>query len=457
MTIGPEPKPIRTGATLHTVCITDGPLSTYKLFARTYGGKTDQDINRHNEHTVTKLKMVSLYDFMLDPFKNKGHCVVMDSAYMSDAMCQVGREEWKINMVGTCQTDRCGAGPLAKAACKAKEIQINTHDSLLYQHKTKPLTYAVWGDNNFVKTLSNFHSPVLLRGGMKRKRRNPQTKRRERDFSDVDCPDQQKTYCKTYHKIDKGNGAEAKYDIATESHLHGWQPKLAARYFNMNANNAYKIYVCLYKKNHPGREPMELRDCITNLTHSLLQQGPEMRQRGTGAPPSATKNLESTSSGEGRSVRSDAFNQPFQSPPGPHGTGAIHAGTTRTPVSTITTRALYYQQIAFTKLKKKQPGRNHQSQAMIVSSSGRDCRYENCLGFKKNRKRPRSYPTKYRCEECTQEKGYDFWLCNTIKNIDGVDTVLDCHAKYHVEKKLFVSTVSGECSICSGISDLTPE
>jgi hypothetical protein len=43
--------------------------------------------------TVTKLKMVSLYDLMLDPFKHKGHCVVMDSAYMGDAMCQVGYEE----------------------------------------------------------------------------------------------------------------------------------------------------------------------------------------------------------------------------------------------------------------------------------------------------------------------------------------------------------------------------
>jgi hypothetical protein len=32
------------------------------------------------------------------------------------------------------------------------------------------LTYAVWWDNNFVKTLSNFHSPVILRGGMKRKK-----------------------------------------------------------------------------------------------------------------------------------------------------------------------------------------------------------------------------------------------------------------------------------------------
>ena len=43
---------------------------------------------------------------MLDPWKHKGHCV---SAYMGDAMCQVGREEWGINMVGTVQSSRTGA------------------------------------------------------------------------------------------------------------------------------------------------------------------------------------------------------------------------------------------------------------------------------------------------------------------------------------------------------------
>jgi hypothetical protein len=93
MTIDPGPKPIRTGDTIHTVCITVGPLWTYKLFARMYGGKVDEYANVHNQHTITKLKMVSLYDFMLEPFKHKGHCVVMDSTYMGDAMCQVGHEE----------------------------------------------------------------------------------------------------------------------------------------------------------------------------------------------------------------------------------------------------------------------------------------------------------------------------------------------------------------------------
>jgi hypothetical protein len=99
-------------------------------------------------------------------------------------------------------------------------------------------TLFVWRDNNFVKTLSNFHSTVIIRGGMRRKRRDLQTKRREKEQSDDDCSQQQKDHCMTYHLIDKGNGAEAKYDLSTESHLHGWPPKLAARYFNMNINNA---------------------------------------------------------------------------------------------------------------------------------------------------------------------------------------------------------------------------
>jgi hypothetical protein len=94
---------------------------------------------------------------------------------------------------------------------------------------------------------------------------------------------------------------------------------------------------------------------------------------------------------------------------------------------------------------------------IVVSSSGRDCRYKNCLGWKKVMKRARSFAAVYRCEECTQEKGADFWLCNTVKNIDGVETVLDCHAKYHVEKKLFSVQHAGSATECTVISDLTEE
>jgi hypothetical protein len=339
----------------------------------------------------------------------------------------------------------------------AKEIAINSHESLLYQHKTKPLTYAVWGDNNFVKTLSNFHSPVLLREGMKRKRRNPRTKIREREFSDVDCPTQQVSYCSTYHLIDKGNGAEAKYDISTESHLHGWGPKLAACCFNMNTNNAYKVYCCLYKMYHPGRDPMKLKDCINNLTHSLLQQGPTMRQRGVGAPPSATKNLETSCSGEGRSIRSNAKQQPCASSTAGTVLCATYNTTTpRTPIASMSVRSLYYQQAAYSRMKNGQPWRNHISVLVIVSGSGRSCQWDKCPGIKIKNKIKGAYQSSYQCEQCTMEKGCDFWLCYSTKKVDGTHIVFDCHTRYHVEKKL-LSPPTGSATECSVISDLIDE
>jgi hypothetical protein len=135
MTIGPKPKPILTGATLHTICITAGPLRTYKLFGRVYGGKSDEDIDVHNPHTVNKLKMVSLYDFMLESFKHKGHCVVMDSTYyiMGDAMCQVGlEEEWGINMVGTVQSSRTGGVRLGRLLSRKRRSrrELTNHFSI---------------------------------------------------------------------------------------------------------------------------------------------------------------------------------------------------------------------------------------------------------------------------------------------------------------------------------------
>ena len=91
-----------------------------------YGGANDEDMDKHNPHTATKLKMISLYDLMLHPFKYIGCCVVMDSTYMGDVMAQVGREFWKINMVGTVESNRTSGGSLGVAAIEQKEIQEST-------------------------------------------------------------------------------------------------------------------------------------------------------------------------------------------------------------------------------------------------------------------------------------------------------------------------------------------
>ena len=76
-----------------------------------------------------------------------------------------------------------------------------------------------------------------------------------------------------------------------------------------------------------------------------------------------------------------------------------------------------------------------------------------------SKKRKRPYKSKYACEECSLEKGDDFWLCNSTKDVDGNVVVVDCHTAYHVEKKLYTTTspppvLTTESSV---VSDLTNE
>ena len=71
MTIGSEPKPIRTGMTLHSLCVTHGSLRTYKLFVRAYGGKIYEDLNTKHQNIATLQKWINLYDIMLDKFKGE--------------------------------------------------------------------------------------------------------------------------------------------------------------------------------------------------------------------------------------------------------------------------------------------------------------------------------------------------------------------------------------------------
>jgi hypothetical protein len=81
ITQGLEPKPICTGSMMHTVCVTDGPLATYKLHAWTFVGKMDEDLQHGHVNVVTMQKWVNLMSIILDDFfKGKGHCVMMDSA-----------------------------------------------------------------------------------------------------------------------------------------------------------------------------------------------------------------------------------------------------------------------------------------------------------------------------------------------------------------------------------------
>jgi hypothetical protein len=54
------------------------------------------------------------------------------------------------------------------------------------------------------------------------------------------------------------------------------------------------------------------------------------------------------------------------------------------------------------------------------------------------------------------EKGYGFWPCHRTKKVSGTEIVVNCHTKYHIEKKLFGSTGRATTE-SSAISDLTEE
>ena len=172
----------------------------------------------------------------------RGHYVTMDLAYMGDLMAQIGREIWKCNLLGTCQSNRVGAeiGPTKKA------IKRGTYEAVQFQHNTKDLNVAVWSDNNIVSTLSNYHSPVFLDVGQgMRRQKKDKSGTRERNQLEVKCPKQNKDYSNGFRKINSSNMKEQRYGLTFESKTHHWPPALVFRLFGVNSQNVFRTTVNL--------------------------------------------------------------------------------------------------------------------------------------------------------------------------------------------------------------------
>jgi hypothetical protein len=90
ITCRPEPKPIRTGATLHSMAVLFGPLAGCKLHACAFGSKNDGNLGMVHKNCVLIQKWINLMSLMLDDYKGQGQYVTMDLAYMSDIIAQVG-------------------------------------------------------------------------------------------------------------------------------------------------------------------------------------------------------------------------------------------------------------------------------------------------------------------------------------------------------------------------------
>ena len=148
ITQGFDPKPIRTGATIHSLAITHGDLALYKVNVQVFGRKTDGDLGKTNNNTVTIQKWVNLLSVMFNAFKYNRHCVTMDSAYMGNIMAMIGHDVWRINMVGTAQANRTGAG----MDC-TKSMKKGTYNAIYWQHVWWLLYFSVWSDNALVRTI----------------------------------------------------------------------------------------------------------------------------------------------------------------------------------------------------------------------------------------------------------------------------------------------------------------
>jgi len=134
-----------------------------------------------------------------------------------------------------------------------------------------------------MKTLSNFQSPVIIQDGVQRRCKIDGV--RQRDPVGVPVPEQRKAYCQTFHKIDKGNGAEAKYDLGGNFKSHGWAPKLSYRFFNMGLNKSYCFYKFCHRKYNRGQRMMTMPEAMKEKTYSLLQRDVKMCTYDVKHPP----------------------------------------------------------------------------------------------------------------------------------------------------------------------------
>ena len=69
-------------------------------------------------------------------------------------------------MVNTSQVNQTGADAKATIIGMKKASRKENCESHLWQHNNLPLVFAAWNDNAVVKSLSNFHSPIIIQNSV---------------------------------------------------------------------------------------------------------------------------------------------------------------------------------------------------------------------------------------------------------------------------------------------------
>ena len=87
---------------------------------------------------------------------------------------------------------------------------------------------------------------------------------------------------------------------------HNWSPKIQIRYFNMNFNNAFKIYGNLCKRYISNHRPLDMQEGVSELSHELMQRGETMRSYQTEHPMNSRDLTNVFDFGTGRKICTDA-------------------------------------------------------------------------------------------------------------------------------------------------------
>ena len=282
MTLGPDPKPVRTGSTAHTICVGQGPLMRFLMAWRTYGGRTDEGLA-----SLDTGKWIQLFDTMVKPWIGKGHVVTLDSAYNSEKLIDQARVKG-VNVVRTFMWDRFGASSnngrvLTTAELHAgltntpfdmdflkKTLKIRTHETMFAQREDCKMTLCVWADNGFVRVATNMLDVEVAPDSVLRRTIGSDGKRNA-DATLVDAPISIAQYQKTYNKIDQFNKEALKDNLFSKSMHHNWAPKISFALYSCGIENAYLVYKAVGGKD-------DRRTCKINLAQHLLAAGPAVRK-----------------------------------------------------------------------------------------------------------------------------------------------------------------------------------
>jgi hypothetical protein len=136
----------------------------------------------------------------------------------------------------------------------------------------------------------------------------------------------------------------------------------------------------------------------------------------------------------------------------------VHIGSHQ-PTDYSSPRGRHYQQCAFSRRRLQHPWRVHQPVLILVrglDGKGSSPQYKKCPDYDQKTVIRVAFKTVLYIDvrSVVLNRNTDLWLCHTTEKINGKQTVVSCHLKYHTEMCFETTTGSATgSSVASGLTD----